>query len=616
MILERCPYPETTLAKGFLNKVAKYKNRTFVLSKFQDGKFTDKYSPTSWLDLFEKARGFARFLITNGVERQDRVAIFADNSPWWIATTNGIQLAGGVSVTIYPTLLADEVAYIIKDSDAKLVVAGNQEQLNKIRQIREKLPLLKWVIVLDKEVGLKKEAGELSFENVAKSSDEKIDREIVNRIEKTEADDISTILYTSGTTGTAKGVPLTHNNFLYQRALSEQFDFNENDIWLNHIPLCHSYGLVADLFASVHVGATFAMSPSIGTNDMREALLTIRPTVLTTVPRLFEKIYHQVESNLERQPKQRQKIFWKAVKTSKRYHELTRQKASIPLSLKLRWRFYDGLVFKKVRKMMGLNRLRSAASGGGPLSKELILFFEALGIKIYQGYGLTETSPIINANTPKNNKPGSVGKPLLKTEEKIAEDGEILVRGPGVFKGYWKKPEATEETFTQDGFFKTGDIGYIDDEGHLFITDRKKEILVTAAGKNVAPQPIESALMNDPYIEQACIVGDGRKFISALVVPAFELLDQWAQSKNLVFKDRKEMVKSPEVVALYKLRIDEVNKEFARFEQVKKFALMGHEFTVETGELTPTQKFKRRVIEEKYKDIIDSFYKEGEEKSG
>jgi len=613
MILDGCPYPESNLVGKFLNQVAKYKDagKVFIIARFENGRLIDEYRPITWIDIFNDDLGFARFLVERGVKKGDRVALFADNSPWWITAYHGIGLAGGVLVPVYPTLTRDEVEYILGNSDAVGVVVGNRDQHEMVKGMLAGLPNVEWVVALGPDVKAE-DSDVLWFGDLIKASDERFDEEILGRIRAIDEKDIVAILYTSGTTGTPKGVPLTHSNFLYQQVLMEEYNADENDIWLNHLPLCHSYGLVADLFASINQGGILGMCPTIGTKDVREALAAIRPTVLVTVPRLFEKMYHQINSVLESQPERRRKIFRSAVSTSKEYHELTRTGGSVRLPLRLKWLFYEQLVFKKVRKRMGLDRIKFAASGGGPISKELVVFFEALGIPVYQGYGLTETSPICNANTPVNNRPGSVGKPLPGTEERIASDGEVLIRGPGVFGGYWKMPEATREVFTDDGFFKTGDIGHIDEDGYLYITDRKKELIVTAAGKNIAPAPIETMLMTDPYIEQACVVGEGRKFIAALIVPAFETLQEWAKSKEIDCKEASELVELPEIVALYQSRLDEFNKGLARFEQVKKFALLAEQFTTEGGELTPTQKFKRRVIDEKYKDVIESFYVEGE----
>ena len=612
MLLDKVPYSEDVLVGIFLNRVAKYRDRTFILARFDGGRLVEDYRPISWLDVFNEGLGFARFIVGEGIKPGERVALYADNSPWWISTHVGVQLAGCVIVPVYPTLTSGDVEYILTDSEAKLVVVSGPDQLARVREIRDRLPLVGKVVVFSPDVELDGDAGELWFGDVIRTGDAGADEEIIERVRARKREDVVAILYTSGTTGTPKGVPLTNANFLYQQVLMDEYDADESDIWLNHLPLCHSYGLVADLFASIQKGGILGMCPTIGTRDMREALATIRPTVLVTVPRLFEKMYQQLTTVLESQPERRKRLFRRAIETSMRYHERRRTGGKVPVGLKLKWRLYESLIFRKVRARIGLDRIKFAASGGAPISKELILFFEALGVPIYQGYGLTETSPIINANTPRNNRPGSVGKPLPGTEERIAPDGEVLVKGPGVFSGYWKKPEETKEVFTEDGFFKTGDIGHFDEDGFLYITDRKKELIVTAGGKNIAPQPIEIELMTDPYIEQACIVGEGRKFIAALIVPAFDALEKWAKSKNLRYKDVRELVKLPEVVELYRERIDEHNKGFARFEQVKKFALLSEPFTVEGGELTPTQKFKRRVIESKYRDIIESFYAEGD----
>ncbi len=463
-----------------------------------------------------------------------------------------------------------------------------------------------------------------NFHDIVMGFDELLDLGMKNRDKKPEVDklidavdpeDMVALIYTSGTTGRPKGVMLSNRNIASQRVIISEMGFRQDDVWMSHLPMCHSYGLSADIMGASYVPGVLAILDSLDADEIRWGLQTFKPTVMNSVPRLWEKIYIQINTLLRERPAFIQKLFAKGIKVGSEVYWLKNEKKDVPASL----RFKHGLsqpLFKIVKKKAGLTRLRFCSTGGGPINKNLIVFFGAMGVMLYQGYGLTETSPIINANTLKCNKVGTVGKPLSGVVEKIAEDGEILVKGPEVMKGYWNNEEANKESFTEDGFFKTGDIGIIDDEGYLTITDRKKELFKTSAGKYVAPQPIENEFNVDPYIEQVAAVGDNRKFISALIVPEFEALSAWAKDQGIAFSSNSELVEHPKVKELIQERVNLANKNLAKYEQIKKYTIIDQPFTEEGGELTPSQKRKRRIIEKKYKDQIDSMYPKGDTFTG
>lgn len=383
--------------------------------------------------------------------------------------------------------------------------------------------------------------------------------------------------------------------------------FRREDTWLAHLPFCHVYGFSADLMGCGYVPGLLAIADSLETDEIRRALRTYRPTVMNSVPRLWEKIYLEVCAQLKERTRLVQRYFWWACGVAGKAYLLKNQGRDIPLSLKLKLALGQPL-FAVVKSKAGLNRLRFCTTGGAAISRELIIFFGGLGIDLYQGYGLTETSPIISANTPRENRIGTVGKPLPGVEVKIEEDGEILVRGPQVMRGYWNNPGANREALTPDNFFRTGDIGFIDKEGYLTITDRKKDLLKTSGGKYVAPQPIENAFNTDPYIEQVVVIGENRKHIAALIVPEFEALGRWAAEQGIGYRDNAGLLRDGRVKALLQASIDRVNADLAGFEQIKKYRIVEYPFTEEGGELTPSLKVKRRVVDEKYRELIEEIY--------
>jgi len=419
-------------------------------------------------------------------------------------------------------------------------------------------------------------------------------------------DDVASIIYTSGTTGIPKGVILTHDNFTSNiKTLAFLVEFTHKDMVLSFLPLSHVLERMCT-FAFLYKGCSIAYAESVET--VADNLMEVQPHIMVSVPRLFEKIYAVVMDNVLESPALKRKIFFWAVKTGKEYGKRKLQKQSIPGLLRLKRNLADKLVFSKIIEKTG-GRVRFFVSGGAPLPKEIADFFYALGLVVLEGYGLTETSPVIAVNTFENMKFGTVGHPIPGIDVKIAEDGEILTKGPNVMKGYYKKEAETKEAF-EGGWFHTGDIGHLDEDGFLVITDRKKDIIITSGGKNVAPQQIENLIKRSPYISNVVVTGSTRKFISALIVPDFGKLEEYARLLNITYKNKIELVKNKEIVSFILAEINKCTPNLAPYEKVKKIILLYREFEEDKGELTPTLKVKRKIVEEKYRDLIDSMYED------
>lgn len=574
----------------------------------KQGRRTDQIHAYTCQEMSEITWELGCALYALGFRESDRLAVFAPNRPECMFAAGGALLLRGAMVPVYSTSKPEDVWWILHDSEAKFCFCGDEEQLEKVLQVRNRLQKLEKIVVmspLDRKYGAMvmdlHEFRERGRENHYRKPE--IDKIVAAAVEE----DIVAIFYTSGTTGRPKGAILSNRNIVSQRAIIADMGFRRGDTWMAHLPFCHVYGFSADLMGCGYLPGLLAMVDSLETDEIRWALRTYRPTVMNSVPRLWEKVYLEIRSLLKERISFVQSYFWWASGVGSDVYLLKNQKKKVALSLRFKLALCQPL-FLVVKRMAGLNRLRFCTTGGAAISRDLIIFFGGLGIEIYQGYGLTETSPIINANTPKENRIGSVGKPLPGMEVKIAEDGEILVRGPQVMSGYWKNPAANKEVFTPDNFFRTGDVGFIDEEGYLTITDRKKELLKTSGGKYVAPQPIENAFNTDPYIEQVVVVGENRKHISALVVPEFEALGKWAKEQGISYRNYTELVRDSRVKELVQASIDRINRDLAGYEQIKKYRIVDQPFSEESGELTPSLKVKRRVVDEKYKELIDEMY--------
>jgi len=541
-----------------------------------------------------------------GIGPGDRVAILSENRPEWAFADLATLCAAAVDVPVYATLMPSHVGYILKDSGAKVVFVSNPMQAAKVAEVRAGLPALEHVVQFDPQPG----AGVLSLEEVRAKGRPLLAQDpqaVRARAAQVKPDDLATLIYTSGTTGDPKGVMLVHSNLVsnVEGGLEALPAITSQDVALSFLPLCHVFERMAGYYCMLKMGATIAYAESV--EKVPDNMGEVQPTIMCSVPRLYEKMYARVNDKVRSDPPVRQKIFAWAIGVGRQIFAHKVAGTQPGLLLGLQFALANALVFSKIKQRVG-GRLKLFVSGGAPLSKEIAEFFGAAGLYILEGYGLTETSPVIAVNRFEAMRPGSVGRPLGNVEVRIAADGEILTRGPHVMKGYFNKPEATAEAIDADGWFHTGDIGHLDRDGFLVITDRKKDILVTSGGKNIAPQPIENRFKTNRYFTEVVMVGNKRNYPAALVVPNFDNLEAWAKEKGIGWSSRDELVRKPEVEGLYDALREELTRDDAQFEKIKRMALLSKEFTIEAGELTPTLKVKRRVVEDKYKDLIDTLY--------
>jgi len=589
-----------TLAQMLLHTIQSYPKPDFMLFK-KEG----RYVPISTQEFGDGVKAFCLGLRELGFGPGDKGIILSENRPAWVTADFAFLCLGGISVPIYTSLVPDQIKYIIDDSDAKVVVCSNEEQWRKIEAIKPSLTKVKHFIIFSDQPP----AGVLSLRQVMEMG-EKADRAdaglFQNLVGRVRPDNEASIIYTSGTTGVPKGVILTHANFLSNiRTVSDIIEFSAKDTVLSFLPLSHVLERMVT-FTYLYKGCSIAYAESVET--VAQNLLEVRPHIMVSVPRVFEKIYAKVMENVLAGSGLKKKIFFWALKTGKEFSRRKLAGEKIAGSLQFKRNLAHKLVFSKVIDKTG-GRVRFFVSGGAPLSGDIAEFFHALGLIILEGYGLTETSPVIAVNTFEHLKFGSVGHVIPGVEVKIAADGEILTRGPNVMKGYYKKPQETQEAFDGD-WFRTGDIGVVDEQSFLVITDRKKDLIVTAGGKNVAPQPIENMLKINPYVSSAVVIGDRRRFISALIVPNFEKLEAYANSNRIAFQDRQGLVANERVVQFMMAEVDGATPGLASYEKIKKIVLLSRDFEIEQGEITPTLKVKRNIIEKKYKGVIDALYAE------
>jgi long-chain acyl-CoA synthetase len=556
---------------------------------------------------YERVLMVARGLGKMGVKPGDRIAILSENRAGWVIADMGILCARAVSVPIYPTNTPEQIEYMVNHSGARIIFVSGKFQYTKLLKIRKSIPGLELVVSFERFLG-DPELPVTTFYQLSEidspiTPEEK--KEIEAGIDLVEAGDMLTLIYTSGTTGTPKGVMLSHNNILTNtRYLTEQSGvIDENDVLLSFLPLSHILERTAGYYLPICNGALLAFADSI--EKVAENMVEIRPTVMVCVPRLFEKIYHRIFDNVHQAPAVKKAIFHWALDVGKRYVEATYIDKQPSALLNMKYSIADRLVFSKIRARFGGN-MKLFCSGGAPLDKTINEFFWIIGIPIFEGYGLTETSPALSFNNLEHIRFGSVGVALKGTEFKIAEDGEILVKGPQVMLGYYNDPAATAEVI-QDGWLKTGDVGHIDD-GFVFITDRKKELIITAGGKNIAPQPIENELTMDKYVSSAFVYGDRKPYLTALIVPNLERLLEYAKEKHIHYYQIDDLVMHEPVQKLFEQRVDEINKRLAPYETIKKFVLLAHDFSIDGGELTPTLKLRRKIIYEKYRYKIEDLY--------
>jgi len=548
-------------------------------------------------------------LVSLGLKKDDKIAIQSTNGPRWAFSDYAIAGIGAVSVTVYPTLISSQIKYIVDDSDSQYVITEDKSQTDKVLEFIQDSPKLKGIIAMDNTHDPAKNI--ISFDHlidIGKKYRKDKNFSIEKASKDIKPDDLLTLIYTSGTTGNPKGVMLTHDNLISNaKAGAKHIDFGTEDTFLSILPLSHVFERMTGHYTGFSLGSKTYYTENMDT--IGENLIECKPTIAIAVPRVFEKINAKVVDKVSNDPAIRQKIFWWAVGVGGEAAKLLTRGKKPSGMLGFKFKIADKLVFSKLKEKVGGN-LRFFVSGGAPLSKEVGEFFASANIPILEGYGLTETSPVITANQEKLYKFGTVGCLIEKVQVKIADDGEILCKGPNVMKGYYKNPEATAAAIDKDGWFYTGDIGMFDEDNYLKITDRKKSILVTAGGKNIAPAPLEIALTSSKYIEQALAIGDRRKFVSALLVPAFEVLEEWAKDKDIDTSNREVFVNHHLVYEKLEKEVAKAMKKFSRYEQIKKFAVLPNEWTIESGETTPKLSVKRKVVEKNYASDIEKIYKE------
>lgn len=590
----------TTLSKMLINTLNTYPKDEFMLYK-KEG----RYVPISTAEFGQKIKWLALGLYDLGFAKGDKLCLLSENRPEWTMVDFAVLCSGGLTVPIYTTLVSDQINYIIDDSDAKIVVVSNLDLWQKIESIRDKLTKVKHFILMADEAI----EGVLTLSQVVKKGQDveaRAPEKFDQLVDSVNPDDEASLIYTSGTTGLPKGVILTHNNFLSNvRTSVALMDFSYRDTVLSFLPLSHVLERMV-MFSYIYVGATIAFAESI--DAVAQNLLEIRPNIMVSVPRVFEKIYSRVMDQVLASPPLRRKIFFWALKVGKKFGQVKLSGKPVSFWLRFRRAIANKLVFSKIVAKTG-GRIRFFVSGGAPLSRDIAEFFYAIGLIILEGYGLTETSPVLAVNTLERPKFGTVGPPIPGVEIKIAPDGEILARGPNIMKGYYKKENETREVF-EEGWFRTGDIGHFDEDGYLVITDRKKDLIITSGGKNVAPQPIENILKTNPYISSVVVIGDRRKFISALIVPNFEKIQDFARSQGIIYSELKDLVANNRILDLIKSEIDKSTTNLASYEKIKKIALLDHDFEIAKGEITPTLKVRRASIEQKYRDLIEEMYRE------
>ena len=563
----------------------------------------DEWVPISSETLGQRVTAVARALRKWGVGKGDRVAILSENRPEWTIADFASLLIGAVTVPIYATLTAEQTAYILRDSGPRVVFLSSEGQFQKVVAIRNQTALQKLVIMDTVEAADVVQMADIEKDAPASPLAGTGDQTLEATARAVAPEDLATIIYTSGTTGTPKGVMLTHGNMASNLNCSlAEFPVKLGDVSISFLPLSHVTARHVD-FALLYRGVTLVHLAVV--TQLPRALLEVKPTFFIAVPRVYEKIHFQTEQKAQGFPNS---TFYNWALSVGKENQAEVLAGDRPTSRS--WKLADRLLYSKVRAGMG-GRIETFISGGAPLGRELAEWYAGIGIRIHEGYGLTETSPVIAVNTPQSHKLGTVGKPLPNVDVRIAGDGEVLVRGPSVFKQYWNKPRETQEAFV-DGWFKTGDIGNLDADGFLSITDRKKDLIKTSGGKFIAPQPIENSLKHNNLVAEAVVLGEKRKFPSVLIAPNFPALEEWAHSHELVFNSRLELVAAPAVRALYEGVVDELNRNLARFEKLKRVLLVADEFSAENGMLTASMKLRRRVVEEHYRQQIDGMYAQAE----
>lgn len=594
-----------------LTEVIKENAKRFATKNaiFYKNNETKNWDGISWENFYSQVQNVSKALINFGIKEQQNVAIFAQNMTSWIIADIAIMNTRAVTVPIYATNSAKETEYIINDAEISVIFIGDQEEFDKAKEISKTNKYLKLIVSLTETVdfGNHKNAFYLS-DFVNAEFPESIENELDKRYFEHQLNDLASIIYTSGTTGEPKGVMLDHNNFAASlKAHEDELDVNINDTSLSFLPLSHIYER-SWVFFCVQSGIQvyFNQDPK----EIAEVLKEVKPTLMCTVPRIFEKIFSAIQEKRKEASPTKMKLASWALGIGNAYNnKYKRLDKKVPLALKLKHKIADKLVLSKLRGVFGGN-IKFMPCGGAPLAADMVSYFHSFGLNIKCGYGLTETTATVSLFGNQHFEFNSAGKAIAGTEIKIGANNEILVKGPGVMKGYYKKPEATAEVFTEDEWFKTGDAGKMDAAGNLVITDRIKDLMKTSGGKYIAPQKLETALVNDSFIEQIAVIGDQQKYVTALAVPSFENIKKYAIEHSISFKDIEELINHNQIKDLFEKRFEELQKEFSKFEKIKKFTLLPKEFSIEAGEITATLKLKRKVIQQKYKALIDKMYKE------
>ncbi|MEJ5362471.1 MAG: long-chain fatty acid--CoA ligase [Spirochaetota bacterium] len=598
---------EKTINQVFENKAKKYGPRIAIEKKLKG-----RWESASWEDYYKRAAYVGLALHDMGLVKGDRVSLLSENRLEWLYTDMGVLGAGGCIVPIYPTLIDEEVEYIVSHSESKFMVVENNLQLQKGLYTAKRYPGLQKIIVIDMN-GVSANPLILIFTELLEKGKKLYDanpgkfKELADAVTQ---DELATIVYTSGTTGVPKGAMITHKNIMaVVRALHkiEPHYAYDTDQTVPFLPLSHVFERVAGHFYGMYVGITASYAESLDTilQDIQEK----RPTVVLAVPRVLEKVYQRIISQVQEQSPFKQKVFYWGQKVGNKISTLREQKKKPGLLLKLKYKIAYTIIFKKLQNALG-GRVRWMTASGAPTAREIILFFNSAGIMVIEGYGMTECCAPATMSNIADYRIGTVGRPLPGVDIKIADDGEILIKGDNVFKGYWKMPEETKESFTSDGYFMSGDIGVFDDAGFLMITDRKKDLIITSGGKNVAPQKIENLIKSDPLFTQAIVIGDKRKYLTALVNISQEQAERIARESGIDFGSFNELLENEKFQKIVESHIEKCNQKLARYETIKKIGIIKSEFSKETGELTATLKVKRKVVQEKYKSIIENLYEE------
>ncbi len=605
---------ERTVNEIFRNRMLKYGDRLAVEKKRKGA-----WEQATWNQYFEHSRSAGLGLMSIGVKKGDRVSLVSENRLEWLYADMGTLGIGAVLVPVYSTLTTEEIEFIVSHSESKVLVVENEEQLEKALGARKKCPRLEKIVLIETGDRSLMPQGVVSFEDVMQAGRRKHDEDpkLFDRLaDEVDIEDLASIVYTSGTTGHPKGAMISHKNIMAQiKALASvepQYGF-DTDQTVPFLPLSHVFERIAGHFFGMYVGLTSSYAESMDTivADIQEK----RPTEILAVPRVCEKVYQRITMQVRNEPAWKQKVFFWGQKVGAKISDFRERKKRIPLLLRIKYFIAFRMIFKKLQNALG-GRVRWMTASGAPTAKEIIQFFNGAGIQVIEGYGMTElTAPATMSNLA-DYRIGTVGKPLPGVDIKLDNDGEILVKGDCVVKGYWRNEEATREAFTPDGYLRTGDIGIFTEEGFLIITDRKKDLIITSGGKNVAPQNIENLFKSDPLFTQCIVIGEKRKYLTALINVDRQIAAKLAEERGIGFEDPEELLEKPEFLKVLDEHVAERNSHLAKYETIKKYRIIRQDFSKETGELTATLKVKRKVVQEKYGSVIESMYVEDAAQAG